>query len=221
ECVAIWALRGMSASAAAARRQGGLDGCRRTRALKSPSAAACNVLAMRSRSRRTERTRTGGFPSVGASSWTCSKAPPRGRSGYSVLLMKRDGTYDPSPLADFLRRRVEQIVENFHAVAPASSPKRGLDRFLRALDEFTARRGAASGRARAPADVRGRSGDRLEVAERIGVDDDDPGDRRHRERRPAATVGSRPYQPGPARHRAPLVRASGGLVASRARALGV
>jgi len=58
--------------------------------------------------------------------------------------MKRDGTYDPSPLADFLRRRVEQIVENFHAVAPASSPKRGLDRFLRALDELTAAADALS-----------------------------------------------------------------------------
>src|SRR2546422_762653 len=130
----------MSPSAAAAMRQSGLDGCSRTRALKSPSAAASNVLAMRSRSRRTERART----SVGASSWTCSKAPPRGRSGYSVLLMKRDGTYDPSPLADFLRRRVEQIVENFHAAAPASSPKRGLDRFLRALDELTSAADALS-----------------------------------------------------------------------------
>lgn len=52
--------------------------------------------------------------------------------------MRRDGTHDASPLADFLRRRVEQIVDSFQAAMPASAPKRGLERFLRALDELTA-----------------------------------------------------------------------------------
>ena len=51
--------------------------------------------------------------------------------------MRRYGTDDASPLAGFLRRRVEQIVQSFQA-APASAPKGGFERFLRALDELTA-----------------------------------------------------------------------------------
>jgi DNA-binding CsgD family transcriptional regulator len=68
--------------------------------------------------------------------------------------MKRDGTHDASPLADFLRRRVEQIVDRFQAATPGSSSKRGLDRFLRALDELTAAADALSSPARETASDR-------------------------------------------------------------------